>query len=467
MTSTAPQLESGELGADCYRIPIELFERINTERSGVVGVCRLGPLSAPRLFYIHGFNNFTRVNSPLLLRLAESFRVLTCDLPGNGWTDPPKDGNYTPGAFLTCVYEVLCHEGWASTGAPRPGKLPPRGYHLCGHSQGGMLCILAAEDPRFHDDILSVTPICPAGISMPYLKEARSRTPRLFLSFIRFLCWLLPQALLARIVRRNIYPGFDELPSELRKFFIETFDSYLRGDIAPAGPSNAPVLGGPPGKFLYRALYMLQYFPWEDCQRVYELFCRDPDLAGKKRVILSGRDTTCPAEDVLKVIRGCCTNECANDSSLAPGPGQQPVADALEGSGPARHAEKEYFKCCGLQVIYYAEDNHEVPVYNADKVSADVKRGRVRRHRYKQISDSGSPADQQLDSPATVSDVPDVPDVAVVPNAADSSDYTTSSSESELEYQFSQPGVGNSGASEAVQGQGDSLPDFSDIETDM
>lgn len=451
MTLPIPQLVSGELEADHYQIPVELFERVRTKHSGVVGVCRLGALTSPRLFYIHGFNYFSRASSPLLLRLAASFRVLTCDLPGNGWTDPPKDGKYTPETFLTCIHEVLLHEGWVSDAPVRPGMLPPRGYHLCGHSQGGMLSILAAEDRRFHRDILSVTAICPAGISMSYLKEGRSRVPRLYMSFIRLLCRLLPQKHLAGLVRKNVYPEFDELPSELRKYFIETFDSYLEGTLAPTGPENCAVPGGPAGKLLYRTFYMLQYFPWDRCQAAYKAFCEDQELAGRKRVILAGRDTTCPADDVLREIRAHCPDVATMTSSA--------LRDSKDPRGPQAGGAGE-----NVEVIYYPEDNHEVPTYNAGKVSADVELGRVQVSRRKPSSrPAGLPgagdAAQRLETLEAVST-----------STSDSDSTSQSGSEGdmpppgELAVLPSAPDHGSTEPPGETEAEGEPQRDFSDLE---
>src|SRR5439155_20710122 len=55
-----------------------------------------GDEKAPPMILIHGFISSTLIWSDVFLPLAEAgFRVIAPDLPGYGYSDKPRDGEYT------------------------------------------------------------------------------------------------------------------------------------------------------------------------------------------------------------------------------------------------------------------------------------------------------------------------------------------------------------------------------------
>ncbi|KAF0720179.1 Aste57867_502 [Aphanomyces stellatus] len=116
---------------------------------------KASPSHAAIVVFIHGFSSEKDAWLPTVERLTESARILVPDLPGHGATTPvTADDDFGVQAQMRNLLTFL--DKTCGPDAP---------IHLVGHSMGGLIAgVFAATFPSM---VLSLTLVCPAGISMP------------------------------------------------------------------------------------------------------------------------------------------------------------------------------------------------------------------------------------------------------------------------------------------------------------
>lgn len=93
-----------------------------------------GSPTAPVIMLIHGFTAFSLVWSEVFLPIAEAgFRVVVPDLLGHGFTDKPRDGEYTIESQARMIVHLMDHLGIEKA-------------TLVGNSYGGAIAAVCALD---------------------------------------------------------------------------------------------------------------------------------------------------------------------------------------------------------------------------------------------------------------------------------------------------------------------------------
>jgi pimeloyl-ACP methyl ester carboxylesterase len=93
-----------------------------------------GPAAAPAIMLIHGFTAFSLVWSEVLLPIAAAgFRVIAPDLLGHGFTEKPKDGEYTIESQARLIVRLMDHLGIVHA-------------TMVGNSYGGSIAAVCALD---------------------------------------------------------------------------------------------------------------------------------------------------------------------------------------------------------------------------------------------------------------------------------------------------------------------------------
>jgi 2-hydroxy-6-oxonona-2,4-dienedioate hydrolase len=91
----------------------------------------------PTLVLVHGLGASSTCFYPLIPRLRRHFRVIVPDLPGHGWSRPPRGRDWLLFPELVDVAERLVN------------KVAPRGAYLAGNSMGGWIAAkIAARRPE-------------------------------------------------------------------------------------------------------------------------------------------------------------------------------------------------------------------------------------------------------------------------------------------------------------------------------
>ena len=131
----------------------------------------------PPLVLIHGLGSAATAFKSIIPALAQSFRVITVDLPGHGNSTYNKGQAMDPKSLGGAVFESVESEYGIDK------------FHVAGNSLGGWIALeMAADQPQRID---SLTGIAPAGLWLKpaaerEMKEARSYyVARLFRPFIR------------------------------------------------------------------------------------------------------------------------------------------------------------------------------------------------------------------------------------------------------------------------------------------
>jgi pimeloyl-ACP methyl ester carboxylesterase len=131
----------------------------------------------PPLVLIHGLGSAATAFKPIIPALAQSFRVITVDLPGHGQSPYNKAQAMDPKSLGRAVFESVESEYGINK------------FHVAGNSLGGWIALeMAADQP---ERIKSLTGIAPAGLWLKpaaerEMKEARSYyVARLFRPLIR------------------------------------------------------------------------------------------------------------------------------------------------------------------------------------------------------------------------------------------------------------------------------------------
>jgi len=157
----------------------------------------------PPLVLIHGLGSAATAFKPIIPALAQSFRVITVDLPGHGQSAYSKGQAMDPKSLGRAVFESVEREYGIKK------------FHVAGNSLGGWIALeMAADQPQRID---SLTGLAPAGLWLKpaaerEMKEARSYyVARLFRPFIRI---GLNSKLLRWIGFATVSPGWRNLNYE-------------------------------------------------------------------------------------------------------------------------------------------------------------------------------------------------------------------------------------------------------------
>ena len=114
----------------------------------------------PPLVLIHGLGSAATAFKPIIPALAQSFRVITVDLPGLGQSAYNKAQAMDPKSLGRAIFESV------------EKKYGINKFHVAGNSLGGWIALeMAADKPERID---SLTGLAPAGL---WLKPASGRVP--------------------------------------------------------------------------------------------------------------------------------------------------------------------------------------------------------------------------------------------------------------------------------------------------
>ena len=114
----------------------------------------------PPLVLIHGLGSAATAFKPIIPALAQSFRVITVDLPGHGQSAYNKAQAMDPKSLGRAIFESV------------EKKYGINKFHVAGNSLGGWIALeMAADKPERID---SLTGLAPAGL---WLKPASRRVP--------------------------------------------------------------------------------------------------------------------------------------------------------------------------------------------------------------------------------------------------------------------------------------------------
>jgi len=114
----------------------------------------------PPLVLIHGLGSAATAFKPIIPALAQSFRVITVDLPGHGQSAYNKAQAMDPKSLGRAIFESV------------EKKYGINKFHVAGNSLGGWIALeMAADKPECID---SLTGLAPAGL---WLKPASGRVP--------------------------------------------------------------------------------------------------------------------------------------------------------------------------------------------------------------------------------------------------------------------------------------------------
>jgi len=158
----------------------------------------------PPLVLIHGLGSAATAFKPIIPALAQSFRVITVDLPGHGQSAYNKAQAMDPKSLGRAVFESV------------ESKYGINEFHVAGNSLGGWIALeMAADKP---ERIESLTALAPAGL---WLKPASGRVPSEAQSYYiaKVLRPLIRVGLHAIALRKigysNVSPKWQELSYEI------------------------------------------------------------------------------------------------------------------------------------------------------------------------------------------------------------------------------------------------------------
>ena len=158
----------------------------------------------PPLVLIHGLGSAATAFKPIIPALAQSFRVITVDLPGHGQSAYNKAQAMDPKSLGRSVFESVESEYGIDK------------FHVAGNSLGGWIALeMAADKP---ERIESLTALAPAGL---WLKPASGRVPSEAQSYYiaKVLRPLIRVGLHAIALRKigysNVSPKWQELSYEI------------------------------------------------------------------------------------------------------------------------------------------------------------------------------------------------------------------------------------------------------------
>ncbi|CAL6087199.1 Alpha/beta_hydrolase family protein [Hexamita inflata] len=230
-----------------------------------------GPENGPKLFFIHGFNFFVEMYSPLINELIQTYRVLSVDLPGHGHTDMFDE--YSANVFQETILATLDHYEF-------------KDFVLSGHSMGGQLSLMCVGDQRFSKYNISKTvAFCPAGIKIITSfgqKCMKSRCIAKCASKFAF------KASMAENAKRT----GKILPSDMSKSFFDMHMSYVLTE---------------QHKYVDRQTKQIQEFPWESAQNEFKT-AKDKNVL----VVLATDEQYVDTQATAKFINKECKNWVMN-----------------------------------------------------------------------------------------------------------------------------------------------------------
>lgn len=164
-----------------------------------------GPREAPVLVLLHGLGASLHTWEPWALALADSFRVVRFDFPGQGLSSADPDGDYRDARTLRLVSALL-----DSLHLPRAT--------LVGNSMGGRIAwsFAAAHPERVERLVL----ISPDGFASPgFAYDTPAEVP----AALGAMRWILPRAVLAA----NMAPAYAD-PARLTDSLVTRYHDLMR-----------------------------------------------------------------------------------------------------------------------------------------------------------------------------------------------------------------------------------------------
>ena len=121
--------------------------------NGTVSVRRasaLNPAAAEPALFVHGLGGSAVNWTDLMSMLSDRLDSAAPDLPGHGWSPPPRDGDWTPKRSAATLADLILH---LHGGRP---------VHLFGNSMGGAVAVqLAARRPELVRTLTLISPALP------------------------------------------------------------------------------------------------------------------------------------------------------------------------------------------------------------------------------------------------------------------------------------------------------------------
>jgi pimeloyl-ACP methyl ester carboxylesterase len=114
----------------------------------------LDPGSADPALFVHGLGGNATNWTDLMAMLRDSIDGVAVDLPGFGWSPPPRDGDYSLRRTAATLADLVAQ------------RFDGRPVHLFGNSMGGAIAVqLAARHPHLVRTLTLVSPALPkAGV---------------------------------------------------------------------------------------------------------------------------------------------------------------------------------------------------------------------------------------------------------------------------------------------------------------
>jgi len=110
----------------------------------------LDPDGAEPALFVHGLGGNATNWTDLMTLLRDRIEGVAVDLPGFGWSPPPRDGDYTLRRTAASLAELV------------ESRFDGRPVHLFGNSMGGAICVqLAARHPHLARTLTLVSPALP------------------------------------------------------------------------------------------------------------------------------------------------------------------------------------------------------------------------------------------------------------------------------------------------------------------
>ena len=110
----------------------------------------LDPDGAEPALFVHGLGGNATNWTDLMTLLRDRIEGVAVDLPGFGWSPPPRDGDYTLRRTAASLADLV------------ESRFDGRPVHLFGNSMGGAICVqLAARHPHLARTLTLVSPALP------------------------------------------------------------------------------------------------------------------------------------------------------------------------------------------------------------------------------------------------------------------------------------------------------------------
>jgi len=121
--------------------------------NGTLSIREAGPLdpdTAEPALFVHGLGGNATNWTDLMALLRDRVDGVAVDLPGFGWSPPPRDGDFTPRRSAASLADLVA------------ARFDGRPVHLFGNSMGGAIAVqLAARHPHLVRTLTLVSPALP------------------------------------------------------------------------------------------------------------------------------------------------------------------------------------------------------------------------------------------------------------------------------------------------------------------